>query len=76
MLKSGYSDFKKHLSSRIKDYYDVDNGRDYFTLQEIPQSLELKIWTRKGVLADYYLEEQSLYWFITQLYIETDRKRS
>lgn len=63
-IESGYSDFKEHLSNKIKDYYNVDGVSEYFKFQEIPQLPELKIQTKNDVLADYDLEEQLLYWLI------------
>lgn len=67
-LPTRYADFKKYLSERIKANQGIkDIDGDYIKITEIPRLPEQKIWCGKSVCAEYWKEEELIYWLVDEV---------
>lgn len=67
-LPTRYADFKKYLSERIKSNQGIkDIDGDYIKITEISRLPEQKIWCGKSVCAEYWKEEELIYWLVDEV---------
>ena len=67
-LPTRYADIKKYLSERIKSNQGIkDIDGDYIKITEISRLPEQKIWCGKSVCAEYWKEEELIYWLVDEV---------